>query len=132
MTSVAELRPGSVREGELATLEEAIKDGSLVGSPPEILDLLAKIVKHLRAGDGVTLVPIHAELSTIEAAELLNISRPHLIKQLQAGALPHRMVGSHRRLRLADVLDYRDRLDAQAHSALEELTRQAEELGLYD
>ena len=75
---------------------------------------------------------MHAELTTVEAAELLNVSRPFLIKQLDAGALPHHRVGTHRRLRLADVLAYRDRLDANAHDALSALSRETEDLGLYD
>ena len=90
------------------------------------------IVEHLKAGNGVTVIPMHAELTTVEAAELLNVSRPFLIKQLEAGALPHHMVGTHRRLRLADVLAYRDRMDAQAEDALAALSAEAEDLGLYD
>jgi len=90
------------------------------------------IVEHLREGNGVTVIPMHAELTTVEAAELLNVSRPFLIKQLDAGALPYHMVGTHRRLRLADVLAYRDRMDAEAEKALGAMSADAEELGLYD
>jgi len=90
------------------------------------------IVQHLRAGHGVTVAPLHAELTTVEAAELLNVSRPHLIKLLDGGPLPFRMVATHRRLRLVDVLAYRDGQAAEAREALNELTRQAEDLGLYD
>jgi len=75
---------------------------------------------------------MHAELTTVEAAQLLNVSRPYLIKQLEAGELSFHMVGTHRRLRLVDVLAYRDRIDAQAGAALAALTEHAEELGLYD
>jgi excisionase family DNA binding protein len=78
------------------------------------------------------IIPLPAELTTIEAANLLNMSRPFLIKQSEAGVLPHHMVGTHRRLRLADVLAYRDRLDAQADDALHAMTAEAEELGLYE
>ena len=59
------------------------------------------------------------------------MSRPYLIKLLQAGAMPFRMVGTHRRIRLLDVLGYRDAQDERSFAALDELTRQAEELGLY-
>lgn len=75
---------------------------------------------------------MHAELTTVGAAELLNVSRPFLIKQLEAGALPFHMVGPHRRLRLADVLSYRDRMDAEAESALAAMSAEAEALDLYD
>ena len=77
-------------------------------------------------------MPIHAALRTVEAAELLNVSRPHLIKLLDANALPFRMVGTHRLIRLVDVLAYRDAQDVESQHALDELTRQADELGLYD
>jgi len=70
------------------------------------------IVHQLQAGNGVSVVPMHAELTTVEAAEMLNVSRPHLIKQLHLGALPFRMVGTHRRVRLVDLLAYRDAQDA--------------------
>jgi excisionase family DNA binding protein len=68
------------------------------------------------------------ELTTSEAAGVLNVSRSHLIKQLEAGALPCQMVGAHRRIRLADVLAYRDRVDAQARAALDAMAHDA----LYD
>ncbi|MEJ7799936.1 MAG: helix-turn-helix domain-containing protein [Ilumatobacter sp.] len=74
---------------------------------------------------------LDAELTTTEAADLLNVSRPHLIKQLEAGALGYRMVGTHRRIRLLDVIAFRDRQAAEADDALAELTRQAEDFGLY-
>lgn len=75
---------------------------------------------------------MHAELTTVEAAELLNVSRPSLIKQIEAGEIAHHMVGTHRRLRLADVLAYRDRMDDQAEEALDALASEAEKLGLYE
>jgi excisionase family DNA binding protein len=107
-------------------------DGDAIEVPAELIEVLVAIVQHLKAGHGVTVASLQAELTTVEAAELLNVSRPHLIKLLDGGALPFRMVGTHRRLRLVDVLAYRDRQDAVAREALDELTRHAEDLGLYD
>jgi excisionase family DNA binding protein len=145
--ATAEIRPGSVRAHDLAVIERALAgaatpaehgphlvdaDGTPVEVPDPILDMLRVMVHHLKAGHGVSVVPLQAELTTVEAAGLLNVSRPHLIKQLESGAIPFRMVGTHRRVRLVDVLAYRDRQDAQAREALDELTRQAEDLGLYD
>jgi excisionase family DNA binding protein len=72
------------------------------------------------------------ELTVAEAAELLNVSRPFVIKLLESGAMPFRKVGTRRRVRLVDVLEYRDRQDAIANAALEEMVHQAEEHGLYD
>lgn len=146
MTDVLEVRPGAVRPEELDAFERALDsaprmlgtprlvgpDGVEIGLPEGIHALLVSIVENLKAGNGVSVIPLHAELTTVEAAHLLNVSRPFLIKQLGAGELPHHMVGTHRRLRLADVLTYRDRLDAQAGEALDAMAAEAEDLGLYD
>ena len=144
VTSAVEIRPGSVQARELEVIERVLaRDGGegarLIDSagdpvemPAELVAALKTIVEHLRAGHGVSVASLQAELTTVEAAELLNVSRPHLIKLVDGGALPFRMVGAHRRLRLVDVLASRDRQDAAAREALAELTRQAEDLGLYD
>lgn len=143
VTSAVEIRPGSVQARELEVIERVLaRDGGegarLIDSagdpvemPAELVGALKTIVEHLRAGHGVSVASLQAELTTVEAAELLNVSRPHLIKLVDGGALPFRMVGTHRRLRLVDVLAYRDSQDAAAREALDELTRQAEDLGLY-
>jgi excisionase family DNA binding protein len=143
MTIAAEIRPGSVEGRDLELIERALArsgsparlvavDGTTVDIPQQLVGVLEAVVEQLRAGNGVSVAPLHAELTTVEAAELLNVSRPHLIKLLDRGELPHRMVGTHRRLKLIDVLTYRDDQDATAREALDEMTRQAEELGLYD
>ena len=147
MGDVLEVRPGTVGPEELAGFERVLEalparerasarlvgpDGTGIELPEGIHGLLVSIIEHLKAGDGVTVIPMHAELTTVEAADLLNVSRPHLIKQLDAGALAHHMVGTHRRLRLADVLAYRDHIDRTAAEALAAMTAEAEELGLYD
>jgi excisionase family DNA binding protein len=144
VTSAVEIRPGSVQARELEVIERVLardggegarlvdSAGDLVEMPAELVGVLKTIVEHLRAGHGVSVASLQAELTTVEAAELLNVSRPHLIKLVDGGALPFRMVGTHRRLRLVDVLAYRDSQDAASREALDELTRQAEDLGLYD
>jgi excisionase family DNA binding protein len=147
MSDVLEVRPGAVRAEELDAFERALEgiapqvgqtprlvgpDGVEIELPEGIHALLVSIVEHLKAGNGVSVIPMHAELTTVEAAEILNVSRPFLIKQIEAGLLPHHMVGTHRRLRLADVLAYRDGVDAEAENALAAMTAEAEDLGLYD
>jgi len=147
MGDVLEVRPGSVARKELDAFERALErtpsqaaqtprlvgpDGDGIELPREIHALLVSIVETLKAGNGVSVIPLHAELTTVEAAQLLNVSRPFLIKQLDAGALPHHMVGTHRRLRLLDVLAYRDQADHDAAAALDAMAVEAEELGLYD
>ncbi len=144
MTDLLEVRPGEVPPRALAAFERVLEplgrghsarlvgpDGDAIELPEGIHELLVSIVENLKAGNGITVIPMHAELTTVEAAVLLNVSRPFLIKQLEAGALPYHMVGTHRRLRLADVLAYRDRMDGQAEEALAAMTAEAEDLGLY-
>lgn len=143
MSMAAEIRPGTVDERELTVIASALArsgqsfrlvdaDGSPIDVPGELVVMLRAVVEQLRAGNGVSVASVHAELTTVEAAEMLGVSRPHLVKLLEQGAMPHRMVGSHRRVRLVDVLAYRDHQDEKSRRALDELTAQAEELGLYD
>lgn len=98
--------------------------------PGQIMQLLLDIVSEMAKGNAISLVPIHHELSTQEAANLLNVSRPHLVSLLEKGALPHRKVGAHRRVLASDVLAYKESLLAQRNTALDELTAISQELGM--
>ena len=124
---VLELDPQSRAEVEdlrrqlrLAEVSEALKDKLLA-----LLDLLER-------GEPVVLLPLEAELSTQQAADLLGVSRPYLVKLLEEGRLPYRRVGRHRRVRVRDVLAYRERLREARHRVLDELAQEAEELGFYE
>lgn len=98
--------------------------------PPEASDLLIEILRLLSQRRKVVLVPNDTEVTTQKAADLLNVSRPHLIDKLLGTELPYRREGSHRRIALRDVLDYRDRRDAETRAAADEATRLSEDLGL--
>lgn len=106
-------------------------DGVGVPLPPELYDVLVQIVAALRAGRAITVAPLAQRLTTQEAAELLGVSRPTVVKLLETGAIPYEQPGRHRRVRLVDVLAYRDRLRAERRSALDQMTRDAEDAGLY-
>jgi excisionase family DNA binding protein len=95
--------------------------------PAGAVGLLMEILEAMAAGRGVTLIPENAELTTVQAASVLNVSRPFLIKLLDEGALPHRKVGKHRRVRMEDVMAYKKRIDEEREAVLEELTREAQE-----
>ena len=101
--------------------------------PPGAVALLMEILKAMAAGRGVTLIPENAELTTVQAADVLNVSRPFLIKLLEENVLPHRKVGKHRRVRLEDVMAYKTRIDREREKVLDQLAREAQEQGMgYD
>ena len=101
--------------------------------PTGVVSLLAHVLKAMAAGRGVTLVPEHAELTTVQAADVLNVSHPYLIKLLDEKAIPHQKVGTHRRVRMEDVMAYKNAVDRKREDVLDRLTREAQENGMgYD
>ena len=98
--------------------------------PGYAINLLLDILTEMSKGNAITVMPIHAELSTQETAEFLNVSRPHLVDMLEQGKIPFRKVGAHRRVMAKDVIDYKQRLDADRLKAFDELAAQAQELDM--
>ncbi len=94
--------------------------------PGGAVDLLVHVLEAMAAGRGFTLIPEAAELTTIQAAGILNVSRPFLVKLLDQKAIPHRKVGRHRRIRMEDVVAYKDAIDHERERVLEQLTREAQ------
>jgi excisionase family DNA binding protein len=89
--------------------------------------LLMDILEAMAAGRGVTIIPENAELTTVEAAVVLNVSRPFLIKLLEAGHIPFRKVGKHRRVRLEDVMAYKAAIDQEREEVLDQLVAEAQD-----
>ena len=98
--------------------------------PREAFELFLEILGQMANGNAVTIVPVHAELTTQQAADLLNVSRPFLVGLLEEGKLPSRKVGSHRRVKAADLIAYQQRDEAERKKVLDELTGEAEKHGL--
>ena len=95
--------------------------------PAGAVALLMDILEAMAAGRGITLMPESAELTTVQAAELLNVSRPFLIRLLDEGAIPHRKVGKHRRIRMEDVMAYKAAIDREREAVLDQLVSEAQE-----
>ena len=96
--------------------------------PGHVVQLLLGILSEMAQGNAISVMPIHAELTTQEAANILNVSRPHFVKLVDNREIPCHKVGTHRRVLAQDVLDYKQRIDAQRHKVLDELTALSQEI----
>lgn len=107
---------------------DAQNEAHQIELPTSALRLLVDILSELADGNAVKVVPVHAELTTQEAADLLNVSRPHLIKLLETGELRHHKTGKHRRVRFDELMRYKARRVEASERAMAELAKQAQEL----
>jgi excisionase family DNA binding protein len=101
-----------------------------VDVPPAALKLIGQLLGALSEGRPITIVPSNQEFSTVEAAHFLNVSRPFVIKEIESGRLPHRMVGTHRRVAFEDLIAYARKMRERQEAALERLAENSRELGL--
>ena len=95
--------------------------------PAGAVTLLLDILGAMASGQGVTIIPEDAELTTVQAADILHVSRPFLIKLLDEGKIPYRRVGKHRRIRMEDVMNYKRATDQQREAVLDQLVADAQE-----
>jgi len=107
-------------EVKIANSESSIK------LPCAAVALLMEILNAMAAGQGVTIMPENAELTTVQAAEVLNVSRPFLIKLLEENKIPYRKVGSHRRILMGDIMRYKAQNIRQREAVLEQLVEDAQ------
>ncbi len=98
--------------------------------PPQALRLIAQVLGAMGERRPITIVPTKHEFTTVEAAHYLNVSRPFVIKEIEAGKLKHRMVGTHRRIAYEDLLEYKRRMQGDQEKALQQLSDNAQDLGL--
>jgi excisionase family DNA binding protein len=110
-----------------ASISVRMDDGTDLQLPKAVTPLLVRILTEMAQGNAVTLIPLHAELTTQEAANLLNISRPFLNKMLENGELPFHKVGTHRRVKFVDLEDFRVKREELRNKRMEELARIAQE-----
>jgi len=95
--------------------------------PAGAVTLLLDILGAMASGQGVTIIPEDAELTTVQAADILHVSRPFLIKLLDGGQIPYRRVGKHRRIRMEDVMNYKRTIDQEREAVLDQLVADAQE-----
>lgn len=116
--------------GGTVTISTDIDGEAQVVLPRRAAQMLVELLAQMANGNAVTLMPVHARLTTQQAADLLNVSRPFLVKLLEAGAIPYQMVGTHRRLRAEDVFAYRKSQEQTSRRALADLSAMDQELGI--
>lgn len=105
--------------------------GESIELPEAIFHILVRVVEVLKRGDAVSVIPVHQELTTQQAADLLNISRQYLVRLLNEGRIPYTRTGKHRRLRFDDVIAYKQARDQERDESFDELYRLSVEVGGY-
>jgi excisionase family DNA binding protein len=120
------------RFGAAPTTTLSGPNGEQLVLPPEIYEVLRDIIVAMARGQAVTIAPVDQRLTTQEAADLLGVSRPTVVKLLESGEIPFEQPGRHRRVRLADVLAYRGRASAERRAALDRMVEIADEADLYE
>lgn len=136
------LQPGSVDAAKISRLVAQLDsigeatprlvgpDGYEVDLPVELYSILRSVAVELKAGNGVAVIPVSAVMTTAQAAEMLNVSRPHVVKLIDNGDITHHMSGTHRRVRIPDLLAYMDKRDKDRNAALAAMHAIADEAGM--
>ena len=107
-------------------------NGQRIPIPESVFYVLERVAEVLARGDSITVVPVGKEVTTQQAADLLNFSRQYLVRLLDENRIPFRKTGKHRRLRIEDVLAFKEQRDKDRRAGLRELSRLTQEFGGYD
>ncbi len=106
--------------------------GDSIALPESVFYVLERVAEVMARGDSITVVPVGREITSQQAADLLNVSRQYLVRLLDEGRIPFRKTGKHRRLRIEDVLGFKENRDKDRRAGLREISRMTQELGGYD
>lgn len=106
--------------------------GEAIALPESVFYVLERVAAVLASGDSVTVVPVGKEVTTQQAADLLNVSRQYLVRLLDEGRIPFRKTGKHRRVRVDDVLAFKEKRDRDRRAGLRELSQLTQEFGGYE
>jgi excisionase family DNA binding protein len=126
---VAKLYRMLIRQGSASLIGP---DGTTMELPPSLHDVLLRVLEKMQEGKAVAVLPLLEELSTQAAADLLGISRQFFVRECEAGKLPFHHTGTHRRVLLKDLLEYKKKREQARREAIVRIARESEELGVYD
>lgn len=128
-TALAQEASRVISKAQPEELRVRLGDQELV-LPKAATRLIQHLLTEMSLGNAVTIIPIHAELTTQEAADFLNVSRPHVVKLLEQKKIQFHMVGTHRRIRFEDLVKYKRNAETERREVMQELATQAQELGM--
>ena len=121
----------SVKSSKKTEVQIKVQDtDEFIIIPKKALTILSTVIEYMAEGKSISIIPAESELSTQQVADILKVSRPHLVKLLEARIIPFKKVGSHRRILLKDVMEYKGQLAKERESQLEFLSNQAQNLNL--
>lgn len=119
----------ATQKGAISLPLRANGDGeAVIELPAAVGKMVIDLLMHIAKGEAVTFIPFGAELTTQQAADILNVSRPFLVKLIENGEIDHHKVGAHRRIKAEVLLAYKQKRDAKRDKALNELTRLGQEI----
>ena len=119
-----------IQEVSIVRLTPSLEEATSLELPTGVLSILQQVLEELGEGNAVAVAPYPSEISTQQAAEILNVSRPYVVKLMERGTFPYRKVGPRRRILLNDLLAYKDQDDQLYRVAADELAQEAQRLGL--